>query len=266
MKIAVLGTGNMGRAIIDGLLRKYENTVTITAYDLRPAALHNLDKRVDVAEPQQWVQMDAIIVSVKPSDIFDALLALKPLFEKSDFNPLVISIAAGISIGTIQQQFSSVVRVCRVMPNTPAMIGEGMSACALAQNCNENDHTLCKNIFGACGKVFVVPENLINGVTGLSGSGPAYVYFFIEALAEGGVAAGLSHDAAMKSAVQTVIGAARMVEATKEDPSVLISKVMSPGGTTERGMAVLEQKGFKEIVRSAVDAAVRRAQELSARG
>jgi pyrroline-5-carboxylate reductase len=144
------------------------------------------------------------------------------------------------------------------MPNTPAMIGEGMSAYSLSGGCSGDDAKTVEYIFSACGKAINVPENLMDAVTGLSGSGPAFVYSFIEALAEGGVSAGLSYQMAMDAAVQTVIGAAKMVQGTSEHPSVLRSRVMSPGGTTVAGLQALERCAFKSAVMGAVAAAAAR--------
>jgi pyrroline-5-carboxylate reductase len=148
------------------------------------------------------------------------------------------------------------------MPNTPALIGEAMSALTLNSQCDDNDAQIAEEILSACGKVVIVPEKLMNAVTGLSGSGPAYVYLFIEALIEGGVAAGLPYAIARECAVQTVIGAARMVEQTEENAASLKAKVMSPGGTTVRGLMALEKNKFKYSVIQAVTDAAARAEEL----
>jgi pyrroline-5-carboxylate reductase len=167
-----------------------------------------------------------------------------------------------VTISGLEGFLSSSAKICRVMPNTPALIGEGISAFAMNKQCNEDDGQLAEEILSACGKVVRVPEKLMNAVTGLSGSGPAYVYLFIEALIEGGVAAGLPYALAKECAVQTVIGAGRMVEQSDENPAALKSRVMSPGGTTVRGLLALEENKFKYAVIKAVTDAASRAEEL----
>jgi pyrroline-5-carboxylate reductase len=148
------------------------------------------------------------------------------------------------------------------MPNTPALVGEAMSAYCLNGRCRDSDKMIIEQVLGAIGKVIAVPEKLMNAVTGLSGSGPAYVYLFIEALVEGGVAAGIPYGIAKQCAVQTVLGAARMAEASDEDVATLKSRVMSPGGTTVRGLMALEENKFKYSVIKAVTDATVRAEEL----
>ncbi|KMQ52695.1 Pyrroline-5-carboxylate reductase [Chitinispirillum alkaliphilum] len=263
MKIAVLGTGNMGRAIIGGLFRKFEDNITVSAFDLLRTAMNDLGGNVKVNEPEHWADQDAIIVSVKPADLPAAAEMLKGHYKNHQNSPLLISVAAGITTENIRNQIGQTARVCRVMPNTPALIGEGMSACCFTENCSEKDRDLAVEIFSACGKVTVLAECYMDAATGLSGSGPAYVYAFIEALAEGGVTAGLPFSVALESAVQTVIGAAKMVEQENEHPSVLKSRVMSPGGTTANGALALEKGKFKHSVMSAVLQAAKRARELS---
>ncbi|MDR0307773.1 MAG: pyrroline-5-carboxylate reductase [Chitinispirillales bacterium] len=265
MRIAVLGTGNMGRALIGGLLRAYGDAVRIAGYDKMPQALEGLGCGVEIIAPQDWKSFsfvpDVVIISVKPADIHALLDTLTPL--RSELNFLTISIAAGISISSIKEKLGSEARICRCMSNTPALIGEGMSAYSLSENCAMEDVTRVEYIFNACGKVQRISENLIDAVTGLSGSGPAFVFSFIEALAEGGVSAGLPYKSALDAAVQTVIGAAKMAQTTSEHPSVLKSKVMSPGGTTVRGLEELERGAFRHSVIQAVKRAAARANELA---
>ncbi|MFP4163832.1 MAG: pyrroline-5-carboxylate reductase [Chitinispirillaceae bacterium] len=263
MRIAVLGTGNMGRALIRGLSKAYGDKVRISAYDKSPDALKSLGEDVEVIAPQSWKEAqfipDVVIVSVKPADMGTVLETISPVAREFSF--LTVSVAAGIPLSFLKAKLGPSTRLCRVMPNTPALVGEGMSAYALTENCSDQDRQRVEYIFNACGSVIQVPETQINAVTGLSGSGPAFVYSFIEALAEGGVSAGLPYKTALKAAVQTVTGAARMVQSTQEHPSVLKSKVMSPGGTTARGLLALEKHAFRHAVQQAViDAANRSAQ------
>jgi pyrroline-5-carboxylate reductase len=265
MKVALLGCGNMGKAIISGLLNKYPDS-TIIAYDKSDAALTSLPDEVVVLPPEEWFEKenmpDAVVIAIKPQDIEEAVIPFSSHLENDSAPALWISIAAGVTISALEGYLSSSSKICRVMPNTPALIGEGISALALNGKCNEDDGQLAEEILSACGKVIRVPEKLMNAVTGLSGSGPAYVYLFIEALIEGGVAAGLTYALAKECAVQTVIGAGRMVEQSDENVGALKSKVMSPGGTTVNGLMALEKNNFKYAVMQAVTDAAQRAEEL----
>jgi pyrroline-5-carboxylate reductase len=266
MKIALLGTGNMGKAIMTGLRRKYGNDIEIIVYDKNSDALKSLDASVAVREPSEWFVApslpDAVIIAVKPADI---AAAIEPLVNKcgaSLTGPLWISIAAGKSIATLRKILPDGARICRVMPNAPALIGEGMSAFALSDNAREDDARMVEKIFEACGKIVAVPEKLMNAVTGLSGSGPAYVFFFIESLIEAGVIAGLPLTIARECALQTVLGAAKMASGSQDGLSDLQMKVMTPAGTTASAFMVLEQHSVKNAVIKAVVAAARRAEQL----
>lgn len=265
MNIGVIGTGNMGKALIGGLVKKYSNDVFIRAFDLNESAYTGLPSVVNISSPETWfeknVSPDAIVISVKPSDVANAL---KTLGEKETnvSKPIWISIAAGVSIKSLEKLLPADCRICRVMPNTPALIGEAISAFSLNKNCGPNDASLVESVLGACGKTVNVPEKMINAVTGLSGSGPAYVFLFIEALIEGGVTAGLPYNIARECALQTIIGSAKMLSATNDNPSVLKSKVMSPSGTTASGLLALERNAFKYSVISAVLDAAKRAEQL----
>jgi pyrroline-5-carboxylate reductase len=265
MKVALLGCGNMGRAIVSGLLSKFSD-ISIIAFDKSDAALTALPDQALVLAPEEWWEKenvpDAVIIAVKPQDVEEALLPLTSSNTAASQGVVWISIAAGVSISTLESYLSTSAKICRVMPNTPALIGEAMSALTFNSQCDDNDTQIAEEILSACGKVVTVPEKLMNAVTGLSGSGPAYVYLFIEALIEGGVAAGLPYAIAKECAVQTVIGAARMVEQTEENPASLKAKVMSPGGTTVHGLMALEKNKFKYSVIQAVTDAAARAEEL----
>ncbi|MFP4013156.1 MAG: pyrroline-5-carboxylate reductase [Chitinispirillaceae bacterium] len=264
MRIAVLGTGNMGRALIGGLCKAYGESVRISAFDKSAEALEGLGKDVEIIEPGKWKEAqfipDVVVLSVKPADMGSVLELLAS--SAQEFAYLTISVAAGISISFMTEKLGGAARVCRVMPNTPALVGEGMSAYALSSGCTDEDSQRVEYIFNACGRVINVNENLMNAVTGLSGSGPAFVYSFIEALAEGGVSAGLPYKTALEAAAQTVLGAARMVQSTGEHPSVLKSKVMSPGGTTAHGLLALERNAFRHAVEQAVLQASSRSAQL----
>jgi pyrroline-5-carboxylate reductase len=265
MRVAILGTGNMGKALIAGLQQRFGFQVQVQAWDLQPAALQGLSKEVVVQQPHLWFAQEApqiVIVAVKPPDVPDALRMLAT--AAAAHRPLWCSIAAGVTVAQLEQQLGPAQPLCRVMPNTPALVGQAMSAFVLNPHCTEQHRQLVREVFEACGRVVEVNEKQMDAVTGLSGSGPAYGYLFIEALIEGGVTAGLPYDIARELAVQTVAGAAAMVLQTAEAPAVLKARVMSPGGTTACGLAALEQHGFKYAVIKAVQEATRRSRELGA--
>ena len=265
MYIAILGTGTMGKAIIDGLL-KQSDTVAITAFDTYSSALDGLPESVSIVPPDEWFSSnttpDAVLFAVKPADIPKAAKEIFHLQTRHKVSPLWISIAAGVTIQTFSSLSSEKQRICRVMPNTPAKIGEGMSAYACTGNCTSEDTTLIETTLGACGKTIAVPEKLLHAVTGLSGSGPAYVFLFIEALIEGGVTAGLPFHVARECALQTVIGAAKLAASGTEHTGALKAGVMSPGGTTAAGLRALEQHAFKHAVIDAVLSATGRSAQL----
>jgi len=174
----------------------------------------------------------------------------------------VISIAAGITLKTIERYLPQA-PVIRAMPNNPAFVGEGLTAICKGHRATERDRKVAEVIFGAVGKVIAVEEKLMDAVTGLSGSGPAFIYAMVESLIEGGVEAGLSETQAKTLAVQTTLGAAKTMAETGKDPAELREMVTSPGGTTIAGLRVLEEGKFKKILRGAVVAATKRAKELS---
>lgn len=262
MRIGVLGTGNMGQALIKGIVNSSKKSVEIIAYDKSPQALKNLPRGVKTISPDKWTGSafpQVIIIAVKPNDVADSLASLKTGSSKP---PLWISIAAGVALTKLQSMLPGGARVCRVMPNTPALIGEGMSAYSLNDACTQSDAKLTEEILKSVGLALRVPEKLMNAITGLSGSGPAYVYLFIESLIEGGVTAGLPLPIARQCAIQTVIGASKLLQQSPETPAELKSRVMSPAGTTARGLMALEKGRFKYAVIKAVTSAAARAEEL----
>jgi|WetSurMetagenome_2_1015567.scaffolds.fasta_scaffold28231_3 pyrroline-5-carboxylate reductase len=270
MNVAILGTGNMGKALIAGLRRKYGDGIRIIAWDKNADAMKNLDSAAMVTEPGKWFAgetvPDAVIIAVKP---FDVALALAPVIGsagKKLASPLWISIAAGKSIAVLRKLFPKAaeneMRFCRVMPNTPVLIDEAMSAYTLSENATENDAAITEKIFHACGKTVAVPEKFMNAITGLSGTGPAYVFFFLESLIEAGVMAGLPERIAHECALQTVIGAAKLAAVSSESLADLKMKVMTPAGTTAHACMVLESHSFKHAIIKAVVAATKRSEQM----
>jgi len=203
-------------------------------------------------------QAGVLVLCVKPNDALDALRSLGPAAA----NKLIISIVAGLPLAALQEAAGPEARVVRVMPNTPALIHRGAAAYALGRTATADDAALTEKLFGAVGIVVRVKEELLDVVTGLSGSGPAYVYLIIEALSDAGVLMGLPRELSLKLAAQTVAGAAQMVVETGRHPAVLRDEVTSPGGTTAAGLEALEAGAARSAFLSAVRAATERAREL----
>ncbi len=202
---------------------------------------------------------DVLVLAVKPQNVADVLAEIR-----SEFKPghLLISIAAGVPLKTLMGFLGSTARLVRVMPNTPCLVGAGAAAFALGGGATASDAELVRRLLTTVGLAFELPEPLLDAVTGLSGSGPAYVYQVIEALSDGGVLVGLSRDVATKLAAQTVLGAAQMVLETGQSPAVLKDAVASPGGTTIAGLHALESGGLRAALMNAVRAATLRSREL----
>lgn len=205
-----------------------------------------------------------LVVAVKPPQVPGVLHEIREFVQPDH---LVISIAAGVTIEQLERELSPGSRVVRVMPNTPALVGASATAFALGKNCAPEVASDVQRWFGSVGVALPVPERLLDPVTGLSGSGPAYAFLMIEALSDGGVAEGLPRDVATRLAAQTLLGAAQMVLETGMHPGALKDQVTSPGGTTIEGLQVLEEEGVRAALIRAVRAAARKSRDLSgARG
>jgi len=258
--LGFIGAGNMAEAIITGVLRKRMFAPgDIIAFDINPQRMDDMAGRFGIrraSRPEDVVQAaGAVILAVKPGTVQAVVRPLKGLVR----DKLLISIAAGVGIESILSLTSPEARVIRVMPNTPALVMEGVSCLACSTTCRDEDRKLALEIFGGIGICLELEERLIDAVTGLSGSGPAYVFLFIEALADGGVRAGLPRDVALKLAAATVKGAAALVLTTGKHPGDLKDMVASPGGSTIEGLAVLESRGMRSAVMDAVFAAYQKA-------
>lgn len=262
-KIGLVGAGMMAEAIIRGLQKAGVNPSRISASDPDEKRRDFFKQELGIAavvENSSVVQSaDVIILAVKPYTIPETLAEIGSVLKS---NQLLISIAAGVTIDSIQSKLSGNIPVIRAMPNTPCLIGEGATAIAPGKYTTSIHMEIASQIFNAIGKVVQISEDKLDAVTGLSGSGPAYVYTFIEALADGGVRVGLPRATAMLLAAQTVAGAAKMVMETDEQPAELRDRVMTPGGTTVAGMASLERSDFRSATIEAVVAATNRSTEL----
>ena len=263
-EIGFIGGGQMGEALVKGMIKAalYQASALLVAEPnaARRGYLENaygIETR-DTALPV-WQACDTVLLAVKPQAMTEVLTSAKPSIQKTH---LIISIAAGLPLAIYERILDKDAKIIRVMPNTPALVLEGASALCCNANVTADEMRMATAIFNAVGKAVVLDEQYLDAVTGLSGSGPAYVFTFIEALIDAGLKTGLARDVAETLAVQTVLGSVKLMCETKEHPAVLRARVTSPGGTTIAGLHVLEKNGFRGIVMDAVEAAVRRSAEL----
>ncbi|MBC8094194.1 MAG: pyrroline-5-carboxylate reductase [Akkermansiaceae bacterium] len=264
LKIGFLGAGKMATALAKGFVQAgLVAPDQIIASDLHEAAATAFAKavgaRTTAFNPDVARFADVLILAVKPDQIQSVL---SEIHEQFTDRHLLISIAAGVTLAQLESGLGTGARVMRVMPNTPALVGASASAFAKGKSAQPSDSELTQKLLSSVGTAFQVKEALLDAVTGLSGSGPAYVYLFIEALSDGGVAAGLPRDVATRLAAQTVMGAARMVLETGLHPGALKDMVTSPGGTTIEGLHELEKGALRGTVMSAVRAATEKSKKL----
>jgi pyrroline-5-carboxylate reductase len=264
LKIGFLGAGKMATALAKGFVRaEISFPKELIAADPYEAARKHFSEALGAQTVSSNLEVaqaaTILILATKPDQVGDALAEISGAFTS---NHLLISIAAGVTLATLEAALPAGARVIRVMPNTPALVGAGASAFALGKSATTADGELAKKLLSAVGIAFQVKENLLDAVTGLSGSGPAYVYQFIEALSDGGVASGLPRDIATQLAAQTVLGGAKMVLETGQHPGALKDQVTSPGGTTIEGLHALEKGKLRATVISAVRAATEKSKKL----
>lgn len=264
LRIGFVGAGQMATALAKGFVQA--NVVSadrILACDVSSDAAARFASQtgggIAASALDVLKQSTLVFLAVKPQHVPAVLAELKPAVTSQN---LVVSIAAGISLEKLSSGLGPSARVIRVMPNTPALVSAGASAFARGATATEADGQLVQSLLATVGLALEVPEKLLDAVTGLSGSGPAYVYQFIEGLSDGGVRMGLPRDVATRLAAQTVLGAAQMVLSTGQHPGSLKDAVTSPGGTTIAGLHALEQGGMRGILMNAVQAATERSREL----
>jgi pyrroline-5-carboxylate reductase len=263
-QLCILGGGMMAENILRGILRaKLLGPDRITVSDLQAERLSHLRDTYKVATSRDNADVAAkaglIILAVKPQNMKTLLEEIKPALSESR---LIISIAAGVKTKTLADGLGAHARIVRTMPNIGAKVLASATALCAGPGATQDDLAAAKEIFEAIGSTVVVNEDLMDAVTGLSGSGPAYFFQFIEALADAGVRAGLTRQVAVKLAAQTCLGAAQLVLETGESPAVLKDQVTSPAGTTIEGLRVLEAAGVRGAIINAVSAAVERSKEL----
>ncbi|WP_116112515.1 pyrroline-5-carboxylate reductase [Austwickia chelonae] len=264
-RLAVLGAGVMGTAILSAFLdagayRPEEVSASTLDDDCRRRLADELD--VEVTDNARAVSgAEVILIAVKPDVVPSVLSEIR---DQVPEEALVISVAAGVTLDTLESELPEGTAVVRVMPNTPVVVREGMLALSPGKECRPEQVDRAKELLASCGSTLVVAEKYQDMVTGVSGSGPAYVFSLVEAMVEGGVVQGLSRPVATELAVQTLYGAASLLRQQGGHPGLLREQVTSPGGTTAAGLRVLDAGGFRATVVDAVEAATRRAGELGA--
>ena len=263
-KIAFLGAGNMASAFVDGLLaQKVAAASDLICYGGADATATTLAARTGITSAQSLEQLfagaDATVIAFKPQHLAEA----DPRLADLTAGKLVISILAGKKLSTLTKAFSKARNVVRTMPNTPGQIGAGITAWCSQSPLSDSDRVLVEKILGALGRVVAVEESQMDAITAVSGSGPAYVFEFAAALRDGAVAAGLAPDVAHTLAVETVLGAARLLARKNVEPEILRNQVTSPNGTTYAGLQRMAARDFRGLMKETVLAAKSRSEELS---
>lgn len=266
-RIGFIGAGQMAEALALGFVNKgsvkASNIYATDINESRKEVFAGFGANACDSNSEVVSNSDVVFVAVKPQYVSLVLKEVKPVLTQ---DKVVVSIAAGVTLATLQAAAGDDARIIRVMPNTPCLVGETASAMCLNSKADDNDADVVKTLFDAVGTIYRVDEKLLSAVTGLSGSGPAYIFVMIEALSDGGVKAGLPRDVAIKLAAQTVKGAAAMVLETGKHPGVLKDMVTSPAGTTIAGVHELEKAGVRNAFINAVTGAAARADELAKMG
>lgn len=264
LPIGFLGAGKMATALARGFLNAgLASPASLVASDpyeaARGAFARDTNAKATASNADVLRAARVLVLAVKPDQVNDVLAEAKPLFTAEH---LLISIAAGVPIARLEAGLPAGSRVVRVMPNTPAFVGASASAYALGQSATSDDGALAQRLFSSVGLALPVKESMLDAVTGLSGSGPAYVFLILEALSDGGVAMGLPRDVATRLAAQTLLGSAKLLLETGQHPGALKDMVTSPGGTTIEGLHELEKAGLRGALINAVRAATEKSKKL----
>jgi len=263
-KIGVIGTGNMGEALISGLIYSRSSIPdNIICSDIRKDKLKSIKGAYGVVTTSNNLDVvrasEIVIYAIKPQIMASIL---KETAASLDMSKVIISIAAGVPLAAIESCLNKDLRVIRVMPNIAASVKEGAAAIAAGKHVLKDDLKIAKAIFDSVGKSVIIEEELMDTITGLSGSGPAYIFLIVDALADAGVKMGLSREDALFLSGQTVLGAAKLLMETKEHPGKLKDRVTSPGGTAIAALHTLEQGGLRTTLINAVEVATKRSKEL----
>ncbi len=263
IKIGVIGAGNMGQALIRGLVETSVYPQNISVYDIDKKKIDAVrkDARVKISKTaRQCVSLsDVVLLAVKPQSVREAVEEIKSVVEPQT---LVISIAAGVTIATLESYFQKPICIIRVMPNMPALSGAGMSAFSLGRHASAKHRKIAEAILSSFGQVVMVPEKTLDLVTAVSGSGPAYFFLLAEKMIEAAYELGMKVDIAKKLVYQTAFGSGKVMAESGEDPEDLIARVASKGGTTEAALKMFQKHGFGKIIHDGVKAAYRRSKEL----
>ena len=262
--LAILGAGVMGETVLSGLLRAGWHADQIVATDRRLERQHELTARYGIKmleNTEAVAEAETVILVVKPQDMSDLL---SEIAESIKPGTLVVSLAAGVDTTFIESRLPEGVAVVRVMPNTPAQVDEGMAAISPGSHSTQDHLDRVTEILSATGRVITVPERYQDAVTAISGTGPAYLFFVVEAMIEAGVHLGLPRDTATELVVQTMLGSAKLLRETGEHPTVLRERVTSPGGTTAAAVRQLEDHKVRAAFLRAMEAARDRSRELAA--
>ncbi len=262
--LAILGAGVMGETVLSGLLRAGWHADQIVATDRRLERQHELSARYGIKmleNTEAVAEAETVILVVKPQDMSDLL---EEIAESIKPGTLVVSLAAGVDTSFIESRLPEGVAVVRVMPNTPAQVDEGMAAISPGSHSTQDHLDRVTEILSATGRVITVPERYQDAVTAISGTGPAYLFFVVEAMIEAGVHLGLPRDTATELVVQTMLGSAKLLRETGEHPTVLRERVTSPGGTTAAAVRELEDHKVRAAFLRAMEAARDRSRELAA--
>ncbi|HEX2895785.1 MAG TPA: pyrroline-5-carboxylate reductase [Marmoricola sp.] len=254
MTVAIIGAGVMGETLLSGLIRGGRDVADLMVGEKRPERAEELRERygVTVVGNSEAAQAQTVVLVVKPQDMADVLTEIAPHLRPGQ---LVVSLAAGITTAAIEKHIPEGVAVVRVMPNTPALVDEGMAAISPGSHCDDEHLATAEGLLSATGRVVRVPEKQQDAVTAISGSGPAYLFFVVEAMIEAGVHLGLPRTTATELVVQTVVGSAKLLRETGTHPTVLREQVTSPGGTTAAAIRELEDHKVRAAFITAMEAA-----------
>ncbi|WP_369054945.1 pyrroline-5-carboxylate reductase [Kineococcus terrestris] len=270
--LALVGAGVMGQTLLGGLLRAGRDPGSVLVVDRRAGRARELHERFGVRVVDAGVgagggegvaavrAADTVVVAVKPQDMAELLDALAPHLRE---DVLLVSLAAGVTTAAVEARLRPGTAVVRVMPNTPSLVDEGMAGLAGGSSVSDEDLATAEQLMRSCGRAVVLPEKHLDAVTALSGSGPAYVFYVVEAMVEAGVLLGLPRATATELVVQTVVGAGAMLRETGQHPTVLREQVTSPAGTTAAALRQLDDSGVRAALVSAVEAAWARSRQLS---
>ncbi|MFB9377462.1 pyrroline-5-carboxylate reductase [Kineococcus gynurae] len=253
----------MGQTLLGGLLRAGRDPGSVTVVDRRSGRGEELRRRFGVTvvdDPTAVHDATTVVLAVKPQDLAGLLDSLAPHLDPE---ALVVSLAAGVTTAAIESRLAPGTAVVRVMPNTPSLVDEGMAALAAGSACSDENLALAEELMRSCGHAVVLAEKHLDAVTALSGSGPAYLFYVVEAMVEAGVLLGLPRATATELVVQTLVGAGAMLRETGQHPTVLREQVTSPAGTTAAALRRLDDAGVRAAFVSAVEAAHARSRELS---